>query len=105
VSVETPPTLEEVRAKREEILRVLASKGARNPRVFGSVARRDAVPESDVDLLVEFAEPRPRGWDYFGALDELQHELSGILGRPTHIVEVSRQTPAAKRMLDEAVVL
>ncbi|HLN51054.1 MAG TPA: nucleotidyltransferase family protein [Thermoplasmata archaeon] len=27
---------------------------ARNPRVFGSVARREATPKSDLDLLVDF---------------------------------------------------
>src|SRR3954470_8646086 len=51
------PTLEELRARREEILRIAASHGAGKVRVFGSVARGQARPDSDVDLLVEF-EPR-----------------------------------------------
>jgi predicted nucleotidyltransferase len=33
---------------------VLARHKARNPRVFGSVARSEATKESDLDLLVEF---------------------------------------------------
>jgi len=42
-----------LRAKREEILRIAAKHGAYNVRVFGSVARGEADPESDVDLLVD----------------------------------------------------
>ena len=41
-------------SKREQILAIAASYGARNVRVFGSVVRGDDAPESDVDLLVEF---------------------------------------------------
>lgn len=40
--------------KREEILKIAAKHGARNVRVFGSVARGEADSESDVDILVEF---------------------------------------------------
>ena len=39
--------------KREEILRLAASRGARNVRVFGSVARGEAKENSDIDLLVD----------------------------------------------------
>lgn len=40
-------------AKREEILDTAARHGAHNVRVFGSVARGDTGPDSDLDLLVE----------------------------------------------------
>ena len=39
--------------KREDILRIAAHHGARNVRVFGSVARGEADDRSDIDLLVE----------------------------------------------------
>ena len=42
-----------LREKRDEILRLCASYGAHNLRVFGSVARGDADVRSDVDFLVE----------------------------------------------------
>jgi uncharacterized protein with HEPN domain len=47
-----------VKAKRSEILRLAAQHGARNVRVFGSLARGQADPDSDLDLLVEMDEGR-----------------------------------------------
>ncbi len=40
--------------KREAILKLAQQYGASNVRVFGSVARGEARPGSDVDFLVEF---------------------------------------------------
>ena len=42
-----------LKSKRQEILAIATKHGARNVRVFGSVARGEAKPESDVDILVE----------------------------------------------------
>ena len=39
--------------KKKEIREIAAKHGARNVRVFGSVARGDARPDSDVDFLVD----------------------------------------------------
>lgn len=39
--------------KRQEIIRLADRYGAVNLRVFGSAARGDDGPESDVDLLVD----------------------------------------------------
>jgi predicted nucleotidyltransferase len=46
-------TLDEVRAHREEIVRLGEQFGVRNIRVFGSVARGEATSDSDLDLLVD----------------------------------------------------
>lgn len=43
-----------LRGRREEVLRIAAKHGARNVRVFGSVARGEAGEASDVDLLLRF---------------------------------------------------
>ncbi|NDJ79350.1 MAG: nucleotidyltransferase [Chloroflexi bacterium] len=49
---QAPPTLDELHARRDEILRVAAVHGASNVRIVGSVARQEATPTSDVDLLM-----------------------------------------------------
>jgi len=43
---------------RQSILEVLARHGVRSTRVFGSFARGDARPDSDLDLLVEVGPQR-----------------------------------------------
>jgi predicted nucleotidyltransferase len=47
-----------VRARRRDIERIAAVHGVVDVRVFGSVARGDARPDSDIDLLVEMAPGR-----------------------------------------------
>ena len=61
-------------AKREEILRTAARYGARNVRVFGSAARGEARPGSDLDFLVELEHGRSL-FDLGGLLMELRHLL------------------------------
>jgi len=63
-----------LKAKREEILRIAARHGAVNIRVFGSVARGDARPDSDVDFLVDL-EPGRSLLDLGGLLMDLQDLL------------------------------
>ncbi|MBN8734547.1 MAG: nucleotidyltransferase family protein [Acidobacteria bacterium] len=49
-------TIERLRgSEREEVLRIAAECGARNVRVFGSVARGETTESSDLDLLVDWA--------------------------------------------------
>ena len=64
-----------VEVKRDEILAVAARYGATNVRVFGSVARREAREDSDLDLLVTF-EPSASLLDLIG----LEQELADLLG-------------------------
>jgi predicted nucleotidyltransferase len=66
--------LEALRERRDEIGRIAARWGARNIRVFGSVARSDATQASDVDLLVSF-DPERSLLDHGGLLADLEDAL------------------------------
>jgi predicted nucleotidyltransferase len=67
--------------RREDILRIAAQHGAHNVRVFGSVARGEARPDSDVDLLVDMEAGRSL-FDLGGLLMDLQ----ALLGREVDVV-------------------
>ena len=47
-----------LKEKRNAVMALAAKHGATNPRVFGSVARGESGPESDIDLLVKMEEGR-----------------------------------------------
>ena len=48
------PTLEMLRERKDEIVQTLRKYNAGNVRVFGSVARGEATPESDIDLICDY---------------------------------------------------
>ena len=92
---------EELRAKRERILGIAEQYGARNVRVFGSVVRGDAGPDSDVDFLVEMDESRSL-LDHVG----LVQDLEDYLGRKVDVVsERALHWFIRDRVLAEAVPL
>lgn len=95
-------TLDELIAhRREDILSLCAKYGARNVRVFGSVARGEADQFSDVDFLVEMAPGRSL-FDLGG----LQYELEALLGCPVDVVtERGLKLRIRRRVLAEAVAL
>ena len=88
-----------LKEKREELLRVCARHGARNVRIFGSVARGEADEHSDLDFLVEM-EPGRSLLDLGG----LQYELERLLGCRVDIVtERGLKRRIRDRVLREAV--
>jgi predicted nucleotidyltransferase len=104
VDTEKPLTLESLRARRAEILRIAAEYGARNVRVFGSVARGEADQRSDVDLLVDIPGD-VGGFDYFGRLDDLRRALSDVIGRDVDLVDSAGLRRLRARILGEAIAL
>jgi uncharacterized protein len=91
-------TLDVLRSKRTEILATASRHGARNVRIFGSVARGDDTSASDIDLLVEFSPDRSL-YDLVG----LQLDIESLLGRRTDIVtEASLHALLRERILAEA---
>lgn len=99
-STEQAPTLEGLRERRDEILALAEQYGAYNLRVFGSVARGEAGPGSDVDLLANFRE--------HSLLDRitLMRKLSELLAMRVEVIQEKALKPHVRpQALREAVPL
>ncbi len=86
---------------REEIVRIAASHGGQNVRVFGSVARGQFGPDSDVDLLVKLDAGR-------SLLDliAIKQDLEDLLGCAVDIVTEAALSPYIReQVLKETVSL
>lgn len=93
--------------KRDEVLRALSGRrdelrrqyGVRSLALFGSVARDEAAPDSDVDLLVEF--DAPPGFD--GYMD-LKYHLEERLGCRVDLVMKGALKPDARPVVEQEAV-
>ena len=87
--------------KRSEILAVAERYGARNLRVFGSVARGESDERSDIDLLVDM-EPGRSLFDLGG----LVMDLRSLLGRSVDVVtERGLRERIRERVMRDAIPL
>jgi len=94
----TPDSQELLKAKKQEILKLAARYGARNVRLFGSVARGQARATSDVDFLVDM-DPDRSLMDLAGLVLDLQE----LLDRKVDVVtEDSIYWLLRRRILKEA---
>jgi predicted nucleotidyltransferase len=94
-------SIDELRARRHEILSMAARHGASDIRVFGSVLHGNDRPDSDIDLLAEF-EPGRSLLDVIG----LEQELGELLGRRVEVLTVGGLSPYLEdRILAEAATL
>ena len=90
-----------IRRHRRALLDTLEHAGARNPRVFGSVARAEDTDDSDIDILVDLD-------DTVGlvTLARLTRELSTLLRAEVDIVPAATLKPGVRdRVLAEAIAL
>lgn len=94
-------TLDELRTKHKaDILRIAGQYGVTNIRVFGSVVRGDARPDSDVDILVNLT--KPLGFQFF----EFEDRLKTMMHCDIDLVTERSLHPYLKdRILGEAVPL
>lgn len=92
---------EVVGSEREAILALARRYRASNVRVFGSVARGEARPDSDLDLLVDFA-PDYTLWDKIGLIQDLR----ALMGRRVDVaVAEDLRAHLREAVLREAVAL
>ena len=101
VSPPVPLLARRAREHRDEILVLLERSGLSNPRLFGSVARGEDKPNSDVDFLVDV----PVGISLL-TLARCQAQLEALLGAPVDLVPAADlKTGLASDVLAEAVPL
>ena len=93
----TGPVGQRVRRRRRELVSAAAAHGVTNLRVFGSVARGQDRPDSDVDMLVDL----PPGISLFG-LARVQAELEAIAGTRVDLIPAAdlKQAVGARVMQD-----
>ena len=90
-----------IQKKRDDIKRIAAKHGAYNVRVFGSVARGEARPDSDIDLLVDVG-PTTSSWFPAGLIMDLEKLLDH---RVEIVVEKALNPDLRERVLREAIPL
>ena len=87
--------------KRSDILQLAAQHGARNVRVFGSLARGEARPDSDVDILITL-DPERNLLD----LVALKQDLEDLLGCQVDVVTEAAVSPYIRpQVLRDAMAL
>ena len=90
-----------LKTHRDEILAIASRHGATNVRVFGSVVRGEAGPDSDVDFLVDLESGRS-----LLDLAKLLVDLEQLLHRRVDVVTENGLRPLVKEpILREAVAL
>jgi predicted nucleotidyltransferase len=91
-------TRAELLAKLRELRPWLEAQGIGRVRLFGSYARDEARPDSDIDLIVELT--RPMGLDFFRIEDELSRRLGAKVEMST---EASLHRIVRKHALEDAI--
>ena len=95
------PVGRRVRRHRHDMIAAAAAHGVRNLRVFGSVARGEDRPDSDVDLLADL----PPGLSLFG-LGRVEADLETILGTRVDLIPAGDLKPGvSERVMNDLIAL
>jgi len=93
-------SLQQLRQLKPQILQLATCYGARNIRLFGSVARGDMRDESDIDFLVEF-DPQRSLLDQGGLLMDLQD----LLGCKVDVVDEHALRPRFREQIKNEIIV
>jgi uncharacterized protein len=93
------PVGRQVKRKRRDLVAAAAAHHVTNLRVFGSVARGEDRPDSDVDLLADL----PSDMGLLG-LGRLQDELEAILGTKVDLVPAGDLKPEVRARAERDLV-
>ncbi len=88
-----------VRRHRNDLVATAAAHGVSNLRVFGSVARGEDRPDSDVDLLADI----PPGLSLLG-LGRLEADLEAILGTRVNLIPAADLKPGARERVESDLI-
>jgi|SRR3990167_3234106 len=89
---------------RKKILPVLLPFGFRKIALFGSMARDELTPTSDIDILVTLkpaSQRKPIGLKWFG----LERDLGRLLNRKVDLVEETTLSPYIRPYVEEDLVI
>ena len=93
------PVGRRVRRHRNDLVAAAAAHGVKNLRVFGSVARGEDRPDSDVDLLADL----PPGLSLFG-LGRVEANLEAILGSRVDLIPAADLKPGVRAQVEHDLV-
>jgi predicted nucleotidyltransferase len=80
----------------------LRASGIESLTLFGSMARGDATPDSDVDLVIRPAASFSNGgFDHFGKLEALRDRLKILVGRDVDLVEEPIIRPRLRQAIEQ----
>lgn len=96
------PLKDLLKERRSQILEIAAKHGAFNVRLFGSVARGEETPESDIDFLIDYDLEKISSWFPVGLVQDLQE----LLGRKVDVITEKGLKPRVREnILKDCVLL
>lgn len=99
LNVLSGPIGQRVRRRRRRLLDIAGLHGVNNVRVFGSVARGEDRPDSDLDLLVDL----PASLGLIG-LGRLRDDLEAIIGSPVDVIPASDLKPSVRERVEAELI-